>query len=111
MPTRPKTFKPASSLKVFNAYEANRAPSHKRGYDARWRKLSKWFRMVNPLCALCGAPAEHVDHIAVIREKLPSRSGALVAERADPPRGGNILGRIRKSTVGGGVHMRGGNWS
>jgi 5-methylcytosine-specific restriction protein A len=66
MPTRPKTFKPASSLKVFNAYEANRAPSHKRGYDARWRKLSKWFRMVNPLCALCGAPAEHVDHIEAV---------------------------------------------
>ena len=36
---------------------------HRRGYGTRWDKLRKWILDANPICAICGAPANEVDHI------------------------------------------------
>lgn len=40
-----------------------RASASQRGYDSRWRKARLVYLMRNPLCAMCQAPAEVVDHI------------------------------------------------
>lgn len=40
-----------------------RPSAYRRGYDAKWQKLSKWFLQQNPWCVLCGNPADHTDHI------------------------------------------------
>jgi len=34
-----------------------------RGYDRAWERLRIWFLNRNPFCAVCGAPAEEVDHM------------------------------------------------
>ena len=40
-----------------------RPSAYRRGYDTKWRKLSKWFLQHNPWCVVCGNPADHTDHI------------------------------------------------
>lgn len=60
MPTPPSRYRPAASrLPSHN----ERLSAHKRGYGRTWRKLRLWFLREHPLCAVCGRPAEHVDHV------------------------------------------------
>lgn len=54
--------------KVAQQYEQQRGTSAQRGYDWRWSKYSKMYRINNPLCVHCMkegryTPSEHVDHI------------------------------------------------
>jgi 5-methylcytosine-specific restriction enzyme A len=39
-----------------------------RGYDRRWQRYSKWFRMMNPFCK-CGRPTTEVDHIIPVTDR------------------------------------------
>ena len=34
----------------------------------RWRNVSQSFLMSNPVCVMCGRPAEHSDHIVAIKD-------------------------------------------
>lgn len=43
-------------------YEKTRPSSVERGYDSRWHKFAKNFLKDHPVCAMCGAPAQCVDH-------------------------------------------------
>jgi 5-methylcytosine-specific restriction enzyme A len=48
--------------------DERRLSSHERGYDWRWRKASRAYRVEHPLCECCKAngvlrPSEVVDHI------------------------------------------------
>jgi 5-methylcytosine-specific restriction endonuclease McrA len=36
---------------------------HVRGYGRTWEKRRKWILDASPTCALCGSPANEVDHI------------------------------------------------
>lgn len=52
------------------ARDKHRTPAHKRGYDKRWERYSKWFlaQPGNQLCVLrmdagCAIVAQCVDHI------------------------------------------------
>ena len=45
-----------------STYEKSRPSAHKRGYDYKWQKFRRDFLAVNPVCAMCGAKAEVVDH-------------------------------------------------
>ena len=37
-------------------------------YNSRtWRKVSQSFLMSNPVCVMCGKPAQHSDHIVAIK--------------------------------------------
>ena len=60
------TYQPAhkqSKAPTYQGPEA-RGNSTERGYGTeRWKRYSEWFRMANPLCASCGGPAQHVDHV------------------------------------------------
>lgn len=37
-------------------------------HSSRWNRLRQWKLNQNPICEICGAPAEIVDHIIPIRE-------------------------------------------
>ena len=34
-----------------------------RGYGRSWQRLRLAFLRLNPICAMCGGPAAHADHI------------------------------------------------
>lgn len=41
-----------------------RLSSRERGYSTpRWRAYRKWYLANHPVCVVCGAPANEVDHI------------------------------------------------
>lgn len=75
MPTAPRTFRwtPKGKGRTFRPSQAKRQTG--KVYDAVWQKLSRMFRAQHPWCALCGAPAECVDHIVPI-----SQGGARLDE-------------------------------
>lgn len=55
-------------------YDKERGTAHSRGYDGRWSKYSKQFRINNPLCVMCLekgklTPAQCVDHIVPVTDK------------------------------------------
>lgn len=39
-----------------------RPSASKRGYDATWHRFAKDYLKAHPTCAICGKPAEVVDH-------------------------------------------------
>lgn len=43
-------------------YEENRPNARERGYTSKWDKFRKRFLLNHPTCAICGAPAQVVDH-------------------------------------------------
>lgn len=43
-------------------YEEKRPDAAKRGYNYRWYKFAKDYLREHPVCAICGKPAEVVDH-------------------------------------------------
>ena len=45
------------------AHEARRPTAAARGYGSRWQKVREGFLRSHPLCAVCGRPANVVDHI------------------------------------------------
>lgn len=71
MPVRPPTFRPRgqrSRQEVRQDYDTRRGSAHERGYDARWTKASKFYRLSHPLCIGCYAvgiirPSNLVDHV------------------------------------------------
>lgn len=44
-------------------HDAKRPTARQRGYTAEWQKARAEFLQYNPCCAMCGAPAQVVDHI------------------------------------------------
>lgn len=44
-------------------HDRRRPSSRQRGYNNEWRKARAAFLLAHPYCAMCGAPASHVDHI------------------------------------------------
>jgi len=59
------------------ARDRARGTFRERGYDTRWDKLSKRWRRLHPLCALCKAQGKTVlgdlvDHIVSVR-RAPER--------------------------------------
>lgn len=50
--------------------ERARGTAHERGYDARWTRLSRRARRLQPFCTWCGA----VDHLQADHLRWPARS-------------------------------------
>ena len=51
-------------LQCHKVYKGSRPSASKRGYDSKWRKLSKELRRLQPWCSFCGLAADlTVDHI------------------------------------------------
>ena len=46
---------------------ATRAKAHERGYDAQWHRYRNMFLREHPLCAVCEAAAEIVDHVVPVK--------------------------------------------
>jgi 5-methylcytosine-specific restriction protein A len=44
-------------------HDANRPNATQRGYSRQWRRVSANFLRTNRWCAMCGKPADLVDHI------------------------------------------------
>ncbi len=44
-------------------HDAKRPNSRQRGYTRQWEALRAEFLRLHPVCAFCGDPGEHVDHI------------------------------------------------
>lgn len=42
--------------------EVKRPTAFQRGYDRRWREFAKEYLRRHPVCAICGRPAQVVDH-------------------------------------------------
>lgn len=72
MPARPPTFRPAWLARAPKAVErervARRGTAAERGYDSKWVRAARAFRVKHPSCAYCmiegrAAPAELVDHL------------------------------------------------
>ena len=61
MPRRPPRHQPAGSRRLPS--RSHGISPAKRGYGRTWRKLRLMFLREHPLCARCGQPAEHVDHV------------------------------------------------
>ena len=56
MPSRPTVHKPSmqqTRQESQQQYDKARAPDHAAAYDSKWRRLSKRFRIDNPLCFDC----------------------------------------------------------
>ena len=78
MPQRPKKYCAAYPCK--NLVEAGEryCPEHRPRQEekktdsfyvsGRWKKLRAWQLQQEPLCAMCAAPAQMVDHIKEIKE-------------------------------------------
>lgn len=48
-------------------YDRKRGTAAERGYDWRWNKYSRWYRMNNPICVMCrNGPSQHTDHIKAV---------------------------------------------
>lgn len=45
------------------AYDTGRGHSAARGYSGSWARIRRQQLRREPACAMCGGPAEHVDHI------------------------------------------------
>ena len=43
-----------------SAHTRRRSETHG---STRWKKTSEAWRLAHPTCAICGAPAKHVDHV------------------------------------------------
>ena len=56
----------------YASYDRKRGNSYQRGYDERWRKVSKYYRTMHPICEYqirCkGALATEVDHVIPLDE-------------------------------------------
>jgi len=48
--------------------DKHRPSPSKRGYGKKWQKLRRIVLSQNPECAMCGAPATHVDHIVPLAD-------------------------------------------
>lgn len=51
-------------------YKARRTDLEEQAFykSERWKRLRKWKLMQNPLCEICGAVAQVVDHIKPIKD-------------------------------------------
>ncbi len=59
--------------------ERGRVSRLDRGYDYRWRKLSKQLREIHPFCKQCGATKDlTVDHIDQRFNKLEAKIDQLM---------------------------------
>lgn len=67
--------KKAEAVKIERKkYDNERGTSHSRGYDYRWQKYSKQYRIDHPLCEICLKTnivelSECVDHIIPVADK------------------------------------------
>lgn len=58
-------------------HDERRGSARERGYDYRWERLRRMHLAGEPLCRMCGRPADLVDHIVPIRdggERLDERN-------------------------------------
>ncbi|WP_371135892.1 HNH endonuclease [Reyranella sp.] len=49
--------------------DQHRPSPARRGYDAAWRRCSKAYLLVHPICTRCPDPATEVDHKVSPRER------------------------------------------
>lgn len=57
--------------------QAPRAAGYQRPYNGAWPKISARFLRENPLCVMCGRPAELVDHIMPLSQGGDNSAGNL----------------------------------
>ena len=67
----------------WKAYEEKRGNFRQRGYDYRWDKFKKRFLLAHPTCALCGAPAQCVDHKTTTARQMMDAYGEFVYNDED----------------------------
>jgi 5-methylcytosine-specific restriction protein A len=59
---------PAHVRERGRAYDERRGTSSERGYDERWRRYSRGFLAMHPICSTleCNQPSAHTDHIKAV---------------------------------------------
>lgn len=68
MPNMPPTHRRGGAAVPVHRYEDERKSARERGYDSRWEKAAKAFRLAHPLCRYCElddvtSASELVDHL------------------------------------------------
>ncbi len=64
-------------------YEENRPSVRARGYDYSWEKFRRRFLSLHPVCAICGAPAQCVDHKTMTARQMMDAFGEFVYNDED----------------------------
>lgn len=54
-----------------------------RGYDKTWEKFSKKYLSEHTVCAMCGAPAEVVDHRRIPADVMLDAYGTFIYDEPD----------------------------
>ena len=67
----------------WKTYEEKRGNFRQRGYDYKWDKFKKRFLLAHPTCALCGAPAQCVDHKTTTARQMMDAYGEFVYNDED----------------------------
>lgn len=49
-----------------------------QGYTAKWTKFAKQYLLAHPVCAMCGAPAEVVDHKTIPADVMVDAYGEFI---------------------------------
>ncbi len=52
----------AKIIRENGTYKENRKSANERGYNYEWRKFAKEYLKKHKVCAICGKPAQVVDH-------------------------------------------------
>ena len=80
----PEKYNEDGSKKTdWKAYEEKRGNFRQRGYDYRWDKFRKRFLLAHPTCAICGEPAQCVDHKTVTARQMMDAYGEFVYNDED----------------------------
>ena len=67
----------------WKTYEEKRGNFRQRGYDYKWDKFKKRFLLAHPTCAICGAPAQCVDHKTTTARQMMDAYGEFVYNDED----------------------------
>lgn len=67
----------------WKAYEETRATARQRGYNYRWEKFRRAFLLAHPTCAICGEPAQCVDHKTTTARQMMDAYGEFVYSDED----------------------------
>lgn len=60
--------------------EDKRPSASERGYDAAWRRFAKKFLLSHPKCAVCGRPAQVVDHKTMTAYEMLQEYGHFILD-------------------------------
>lgn len=59
----PNSGKPYTPPHKANCRDSSRPSAHARGYGTGWARIRRTILREEPLCRVCGYPADEVDHI------------------------------------------------